>query len=81
VLDIAAVEHQQIERAGDRCVIHDPAVQCIELCNAIGIEPHHLSVDDGASLEAGSLFDNARGYRSDQLAAFMVKSRTRPSFT
>ena len=31
---IVAIEHQQIEGTGDRCVIHDPAVQCVELRNA-----------------------------------------------
>jgi hypothetical protein len=35
---IVAIEHHQIESAGDRSIIHDATVKRVELCDAISVE-------------------------------------------
>ena len=57
---VLAIEHEQIEGAGDGSVIIAAAVQSIEIGKSIGTQADHLGVNDGCPLDAGGLSGDQR---------------------
>jgi hypothetical protein len=58
--NVFSVVHQKIEGEGNRRPVIDPAMQCIELRNAVRIEPNNFSIENGRALNVRGALHNQR---------------------